>query len=100
MIMTVRAFDGIEYSATTTTVTITVNTGNSAPVIATTAHTMGQGGTSGTTQNGQLPISYETLKNKSAATDVDDDVIWFKVVSIDGGSIKLGANTFIFATAV
>ncbi|NBX18443.1 MAG: hypothetical protein EBR09_13885 [Proteobacteria bacterium] len=92
MIMTLRGFDGADYSATATTVTITVNSSNSKPVIATTSHTMGQGGTSGTSQNGQLPITYSTLLQKSGATDVDGDVIWFKVTAIASGSLKVNGN--------
>ncbi|NBO39296.1 hypothetical protein EBU99_12020, partial [bacterium] len=94
VVMTIRGFDGVDYSATATTVTISVNTGNVAPVIVNSTHTMGQGGTSGTSQNGQLPITYDILKAKANATDSDDDVIWFKISSIDGGSLKVGGTTY------
>ena len=94
VVMTVRGFDGTDYSATSATVTITVNAANSKPVIATTTHTLGQGGTSGTSQNGQLPISYETLRTQSGALDSDGDVIWFKVSAISGGALKVGGSTY------
>ncbi|NBW82709.1 hypothetical protein EBR21_13235, partial [bacterium] len=96
IVMTVRAFDGIDYAATTQNVTITVNAGNSAPVIANTTLTLGAAGTgtSGTTQNGQLPVAYDTLLAKSGATDSDENVIWFKLTAIGSGKIKLNGTEY------
>ena len=72
VVMTVRAFDGQDYSASTADVVVSVQGPNAKPVINT-GFTLGAtgSGTVGTKQNVPLLISYDTLLAQSQASDSD-----------------------------
>jgi hypothetical protein len=94
--MTVRIFDGTDFSHTTANIQVPVTSGNNKPVYtATTFFTLGvNGGTAGTSENGALQISYSTLLSLSGATDADGEVVRFKVPAVSSGVLTVGNTEF------
>ncbi|NBO39366.1 hypothetical protein EBU99_12370, partial [bacterium] len=101
VVMTVRAFDGVDYSVSTAEVRMTVSGGNALPVLANTAITLGDtAGTVGTKQNVPLVISYDTLLARSGATDSDLTPISFRITELSGGQLVYGSRTITAVGAI
>ncbi|NBO38199.1 hypothetical protein EBU99_06420 [bacterium] len=101
VVMTVRAFDGQDYSASTADVVVSVQGPNAKPVINT-GFTLGAtgSGTVGTKQNVPLLISYDTLLAQSQASDSDLTPVYFRITSLESGSLKVGASTYTTVGAI
>ncbi|NBW82636.1 hypothetical protein EBR21_12865, partial [bacterium] len=93
LVMTVRAFDGTEYSASTTEVRIDVTGLNAKPKVAKTAFTLGvESGTNSTKQGVPIVISYATILAQSGASDTDLTPLYFRVTELSGGSLVYGSR--------
>jgi len=79
VVMTLRAFDGNDFSVSAVDVRMSVSGSNAAPKLANTTINLGEiSGTTGTKQNVPLVISYDTLLARSGATDSDFTPVSFK----------------------
>jgi hypothetical protein len=98
--MSVRIFDGTDFSYTRANIVVPVSAGNTKPsYTAVSFFTLGvDGGTAGTSENGALQISYSTLQSLSGATDADGDVIRFKVPSVTTGKLTVGNTEYTSAS--
>ncbi|NBX18309.1 MAG: hypothetical protein EBR09_13180, partial [Proteobacteria bacterium] len=93
LVMTVRAFDGTEFSASTTEVRIDVIGSNAPPTVAKTAFTIGvEAGTSSTQQGVPIVINYATLLAQSGAADTDLTPLYFRVTELNGGTLVYGSR--------
>jgi len=98
--MSVRIFDGTDFSYTTANIVVPVSAGNTKPTYtATSFFTLGvDGGTAGTSENGALQILYSTLQTLSGATDADGDVVRFKIPSVTTGKLTVGNTEYTSAS--
>ncbi|NCV63968.1 MAG: hypothetical protein EBW49_08685, partial [Betaproteobacteria bacterium] len=98
IVMTVRACDANDCSATTRDVQINVTGSNDAPVLATTAFTLGVTGTStGTQQNVPLQITTASLLSLAGATDVDQTPLSVQITELTSGSLVFADGSTISA---
>ncbi|NBX18343.1 MAG: hypothetical protein EBR09_13350 [Proteobacteria bacterium] len=85
-LMSVRVFDGTDYAATTADIYVTIPSSNAAPSVGgltTITHT------SNVAENGALPISFTSLHSQINATDADADVVSYKIMSIQTGTLSV-----------
>ncbi|NBX15726.1 MAG: hypothetical protein EBR09_00010 [Proteobacteria bacterium] len=99
VVMTLRAFDGVDYSASTADVVVSVEGLNAKPTINN-GFTLGDNSTSGTKQNVPLLINYNTLLAQSQAGDTDLTPVYFRITHLDSGSLKVGSQTYTTAGAI
>ncbi|NBW82268.1 hypothetical protein EBR21_10995, partial [bacterium] len=99
VVMTVRAFDGTDYSASTADVVVNVQGLNAKPT-NNSGFTLGLNGTVGTKQNVPLLISYDTLLAHSAASDSDLTPVYFRITALESGSLKVGNTTYTTVGAI
>ncbi|NBW82191.1 hypothetical protein EBR21_10610, partial [bacterium] len=101
-VMTVRAFDGTDYSANVREVLVTIASSNAAPVWSTAVLNANREITlgSGTTQNGALPISYDTLLAATNPTDADGNVVSFRLSTLSSGTLTVGSTLYNTVGAV
>ncbi|NBX18442.1 MAG: hypothetical protein EBR09_13880, partial [Proteobacteria bacterium] len=101
-VMTVRAFDGTDYSANVREVLVTIASSNAAPIwsnaVVNAAYEVTLG--MGTTQNGALPVTYDTLLAATNPTDADGNVVRFRLSTLSSGSLKVGSTLYDTAGAI
>ncbi|NBW81919.1 hypothetical protein EBR21_09210, partial [bacterium] len=94
VVMTLRAFDGNDFSVSTVDVRMSVSGSNAAPKLANTTINLGEiSGTTGTKQNVPLVISYDTLLARSGATDSDFTPVSFRITELGSGTLVYGTRT-------
>ncbi|NBW82431.1 hypothetical protein EBR21_11820, partial [bacterium] len=103
IVMSVRACDANDCSATARDVKINVTGSNDAPTLANTSMTLGvstfTGGalSTGTTQNAPLLVSVNELLSLSGAADVDQTPLSIKITSLTSGSLVFANGSTISA---
>ncbi|MFZ9519255.1 MAG: hypothetical protein ACO3A4_02155, partial [Silvanigrellaceae bacterium] len=95
LVMTVRAWDGTDFSAETHEVRIDV-TGSNAPPTLNAGFTLGSSSNraAGTTQNTPLVISYETLKTAGNVQDTDLSTVFLQITRVESGRVNIAGTDY------
>ncbi|NBX18344.1 MAG: hypothetical protein EBR09_13355, partial [Proteobacteria bacterium] len=89
-LMTVRLFDGTDYSVSTTDIFVTIDASNVAPTWSAVTVTL----PSSASESGSLPVTYETLASLTSPSDADGDTVRFKVTGITTGTVVVNGTSY------
>ncbi|NBW81688.1 hypothetical protein EBR21_08030 [bacterium] len=94
-VMTLRAFDGTDFTVQPIEVRINVVGSNAVPTINS-GFTLGSSTVpaEGTYQNVPLVVSYETLAQKSGAADTDLTTVYLRITSLESGTLRVGNQLY------
>jgi hypothetical protein len=95
-VMKVRLFDGQAWSNTVASINITVTAGNTTPTATVASFTVSPG----ISENGAQIVTYDNLMGYTGAGDADGDLVKFKVVNLNSGSLKINGTTYSTVGAI
>ncbi|NBO39588.1 hypothetical protein EBU99_13500 [bacterium] len=95
-VMKVRVFDGMDWSETAASISITVTSANSTPTATVGSFTYSPG----ISEDGGLLVTYDDLVGYTGASDADGDVVKFKVSYLRTGTAIISGTTYSVAGAI